>query len=247
MTFGERLIYARNMRGYSQKALAELLDITPTRLNYWEKDKRQPDVLMVWKIISALRISGNWLIGEEGNIEIETASAEQSSEGDIQKTRLIKNYDRLNSEGKEKLTDYSEDLSGNPKYTESVPEQRYRTIKYFYQPASAGYGEWIDNDSYDDFDIPDIPEYAAADFAVKVDGDSMLPDYEDGDIVLVHSQDTTLDGVVGVWWVEGEGTFIKELRKGSLFPHNKEYSAITLRGKDWRCYGRVIAKLDSED
>ena len=70
MTFGERLVYARELRGYNQKQFAEVLEVTPTRLNYWEKDKRQPDVLMIWKIISALKISGNWLIGEEGNIEI---------------------------------------------------------------------------------------------------------------------------------------------------------------------------------
>ena len=132
------------------------------------------------------------------------------------------------------------------KYTEQEPDKRYRTIKYFDQPAAAGYREWISTDSYVDYDIPDIPEYAAADFAVKVDGDSMLPDYENGDIVLVHSQNTTLDGDVGIWWVEGEGTLIKELRKGSLYPHNKEYSPISLRGKEHKCYGRVIGILDTD-
>lgn len=46
-TFGKRLVYARNEKGYSQKQLAELMGITPTRLNYWEKDKREPDIPML--------------------------------------------------------------------------------------------------------------------------------------------------------------------------------------------------------
>ena len=39
-TLGKRLVKIRKEKGLTQKRLAELLDITPTRLNYWEKDKR---------------------------------------------------------------------------------------------------------------------------------------------------------------------------------------------------------------
>ena len=40
MTLGEKIVYYRDKRGLTQKALAERMGITPTRLNYWEKDKR---------------------------------------------------------------------------------------------------------------------------------------------------------------------------------------------------------------
>lgn len=63
MTFGERLVESRKKAGYNQKQFAEALDITPTRLNYWEKDKRQPDVEMIEKISRTLGVSADFLIG----------------------------------------------------------------------------------------------------------------------------------------------------------------------------------------
>ena len=65
MTFGERIVRARENKGLNQKQLAELLEISPTRLNYWEKDKREPDVPMIWKLIETLDVSGDWLIGHD--------------------------------------------------------------------------------------------------------------------------------------------------------------------------------------
>lgn len=50
--------------------------------------------------------------------KIKKAPTEQLSESDFQKKRLIHNYDSLNDLGKERLTDYSDDLMGNLKYTE---------------------------------------------------------------------------------------------------------------------------------
>ncbi len=56
-TFGEKLIEARERQNLTQRALAELLNITPTRLNYWEKDKREPNIAMIKQIAAALNIS----------------------------------------------------------------------------------------------------------------------------------------------------------------------------------------------
>ena len=62
-TFGKRLVYARNKKDYSQKQLAELMGITPTRLNYWEKDKREPDIQMLKKLSELLGVDSDFLIG----------------------------------------------------------------------------------------------------------------------------------------------------------------------------------------
>lgn len=120
MTFGERLIYARELRGYNQKQFAEVLEVSPTRLNYWEKDKRQPDVPMLWRIISTLKISGNWLIGEDGNIEIVTKNnLLELSEKDPQLNKLIENYNKMNDFGKERLVEHSDEMLCIEKYTEN--------------------------------------------------------------------------------------------------------------------------------
>ena len=61
--FGQRLVDAREKKGYNQKQFAELLNITPTRLNYWEKDKREPDFFMFSKIVELLDTDANQLLG----------------------------------------------------------------------------------------------------------------------------------------------------------------------------------------
>lgn len=63
MTFGERLIERRGEKGFNQKEFAAALGVTPTRLNYWEKNKREPDVEMLKKIASILEVSTDELIG----------------------------------------------------------------------------------------------------------------------------------------------------------------------------------------
>lgn len=63
MKFGDRLTIYRGEKGFNQKEFASALGITPTRLNYWEKNKREPDVEMLKKIASILEVSTDELIG----------------------------------------------------------------------------------------------------------------------------------------------------------------------------------------
>lgn len=97
--FGKRLIQAREEMDLTQKKLAELLDITPTRLNYWEKDKREPDLFMFTKIINILNSDANELLG-------------------LKKNDIFK-VSELNDIGIKKVQDYIKDLSENPKYTKN--------------------------------------------------------------------------------------------------------------------------------
>jgi transcriptional regulator with XRE-family HTH domain len=61
--FGSRLVKLREKKGLNQRQLAEILNITPTRLNYWEKDKREPDFFMFSKIVQVLNADANELLG----------------------------------------------------------------------------------------------------------------------------------------------------------------------------------------
>lgn len=69
-TFGERLIAARKKKNITQKHLSEILNITPTRLNYWEKDKRKPDIEMIKQIANALDVHTDELLGLDITEEI---------------------------------------------------------------------------------------------------------------------------------------------------------------------------------
>lgn len=63
MTFGERLSLCIERAGLKQKQLAEMIEVTPTRLNYWIKDKREPDIAYIKKLAEVLNVSTDYLIG----------------------------------------------------------------------------------------------------------------------------------------------------------------------------------------
>lgn len=65
MTFGERLEKCIKDSNFTQKELADRIGITPVRLNYWVKDKRQPDVYFIKELAGALGVSADYLIGND--------------------------------------------------------------------------------------------------------------------------------------------------------------------------------------
>lgn len=95
MTLGEKVVYYRDKKGWTQKALAERMGITPTRLNYWEKDKREPDVKMLNLLCRTLEVDPKVLLSDE-EIEKAPAPSEDSAEANAIEKEMI---DRLVSLG----------------------------------------------------------------------------------------------------------------------------------------------------
>lgn len=92
-TFGQRLVASRERINLSQRELAERLGITPTRLNYWEKDKREPAIEMIKLIAQVLDLDTNYLIGHQPQNK---KAPLYSSEAE----KLAHDYDTLDSYGK---------------------------------------------------------------------------------------------------------------------------------------------------
>lgn len=119
ITFGSRLTHYRKEAGYTQKSFADALGITPTRLNYWEKDKREPDIPMLKRMLELLNIEADILIfGYNRN-------------------KTLSGYNKLNLEGQSKVKIYIDDLLENPKYTIennnkpiSSPRDRFEIAAY---------------------------------------------------------------------------------------------------------------------
>lgn len=116
-----------------------------------------------------------------------------------------------------------------------------RSIQYFHK-VSAGTGELIYEDSFEEcVEIPDVPKYRRAAYAVKVSGNSMEPLYHDGDILLIESTKTIEIGEIGIFNVSGNA-FVKKRGESELISLNPEYSNIPFT-QDTYCMGRVIDKL----
>lgn len=93
MSFSEKIVERRVSLNMSQKELAERLGVTPTRLNYWEKGKREPDVHYIKALARELGVSGDYLLeteSEEGTSGSVTGIGER-----IKKARLEKGYTQL--------------------------------------------------------------------------------------------------------------------------------------------------------
>lgn len=87
MTLGEKIVYYRDKKGWTQKALAECMGITPTRLNYWEKDKREPDVKMLNLLCRTLEVDPKVLLSDE-KTEKAPAPSEDSAEAQFSKLEI---------------------------------------------------------------------------------------------------------------------------------------------------------------
>jgi len=111
-SLGERITHYRKMIGMRQRELAAQTGISASALNYYEKDKREPNVLTLTKLAKVLSITGDTLLG----IERPEASAHDGSE-----YTLLKSYRILNDNGKHKLLEYAADLGGNIVYIKTGP------------------------------------------------------------------------------------------------------------------------------
>lgn len=120
-----------------------------------------------------------------------------------------------------------------------------RLIEYFHS-ASAGSGVYIlGNEVANRIQIPDTDEYKEVDYAIKVRGDSMLPDYCNGDIALVSQRKEMQIGDIGIFVKNGD-TYIKELGKDKLISKNDHYPNIPVTDLDnIVCMGKVVGKLKS--
>ena len=121
---------------------------------------------------------------------------------------------------------------------------RRRSIDLYDMPVSAGVGEFLtDANRIEDIVIPDDPRTAEADFALRINGDSMEPRYHSGDILLVQSADTVEEGELGIFVLDGSG-FFKKYGGDRLISLNPKYPPIPLKDfQDVACCGRVVGKL----
>ena len=231
MTFGNRLKQARENKGYNQKQFAERLGVTPTRLNYWEKDKREPDVAIIKQIAQILEVSSDWLIGDNLiNVDI-TLSANEKQH--IKKYRSLDHYGRKAVDG---LMDIELE-----RCSVVVELPRLITLPMADLPASAGTGQWLDeNGHFEDIDVIDTPQARTANIIIKVSGDSMEPLYHDGDALLVQRKAEVEQGEIGVFIIDGCG-YIKKLGHNELISVNPEYDNITLTSDNAAvCFGKVV-------
>ena len=125
----------------------------------------------------------------------------------------------------------------------TVASYRKRDILLYDLSVSAGTGVYLDDAQADSISIPDNDKTRVADFALRINGNSMEPKYHDGDIVLVEDTDSVEVGELGIFVLDGNGYF-KKFGGDRLISLNEDYGDILLQGySEVVCCGRVVGKL----
>ncbi len=246
MTFGEKLKQARTDAGLKQSELAKIIGTTNTTISNWEKGVSKPDLDMLSYICGALKVQASYflqpILPDDGvsipefNLIKKYRSLDPHGQ-DMVDTILVKEYERVSKYGK--LTAPATIIEFHPKQDNNL-----LVLPYFRAGVSAGTGIFIlGNEAEDDIELPALPEYEAADFAIDVNGDSMEPDFSHEDIALVQRDAEMHIGDIGVFIVNGDA-FIKELGEKELISRNKDYKNIPIHeGDNVVCMGKVIGKV----
>ena len=106
MGIGKRIKEAREAKGLTQAELANIVWVTPSAITNYENETSHPKEPILYKLFGALNCDANYLFQDVVNIKVR----------DIQKDVLNRNYDALNTEGRKKLVDYSDDLVSGGRY-----------------------------------------------------------------------------------------------------------------------------------
>ena len=170
----ERIRHYRLQMGIEQKELARRIGITGNSVCNWENGRGRPDVNLLPAICEALHITFYELFDVE-DPTVQYTAGEQL---------LIDGYRQL-SQGHRHAVSRLVDTLLEVQAAESCP--KIRKLTFFERSLAAGIG---DPTEFEDEGEP-IFLYASeavdrADCVFSVSGDSMEPEYYDGDLVLVH-------------------------------------------------------------
>lgn len=111
--------------GYTQKEIAEKLGVSKSSVTNWLKGKNSPDANLVMPICNLLNITVGQFYGEEETSPstAEAAPGEEQAKADPLRSTLLRNFDQLNQEGRERLVETSDDMVSSGKYIKSSTNQ----------------------------------------------------------------------------------------------------------------------------
>lgn len=165
---------------------------------------------------------------------------------DLREWQFIGKYRRLSDSGKE-LVDMVIDHELRHREEASVQQPKEsRIIPLYLTPAAAGYASPALGDDYEDYTVDKNSE---ADFAVRIDGDSMEPYIHDGDVALCKRGAIIHDGDVGLFFVDGDMKCKQYCQDYSgnvyLFSANRDRSdadvtVLASSGITLMCFGKVL-------
>jgi len=249
----ERLKLLRRERKLTKRDLVKELPLNYSTYANYESGFREPNSETLQLLASYFAVSLDYLLGVSNNRkkadEIAILTDDESEH--IAKYRILDTHGReivdlvLQKEA-ERVSSINAKMQAAK---EQAGDEHGIVLQVFHQRASAGLGNYLSEDSDDDYEEMRFMTTAVsrrADFCVKIKGESMEPKICDGDIVFVKAVPKVDIDNVGIFIYEGEA-FCKRLRldqkKGTLYLEslNKAYASKIITNPDnLRTVGLVI-------
>lgn len=195
----DKLKQKREELGLEQQELAEIIGVSKQAYFKWEKGLSKPTKANIAKLEKVLKVPKGYLSEDE----------------------ISSLYKQLTEPNQEKAITYVRDLVSSQKIV-SISEKR--SEYHVYEKLSAGIGASVYGDL--DYDVVYYNEELPHDFASWVDGNSMEPTYQNGEVALIRETGFDYDGAVyAVVW--DSQTYIKKVYREEeglrLVSINKDY------------------------
>lgn len=185
VAFKERLKELRSSSNMTQEDLAAKMEVSKGTIGNYETGRRAPDPETLELIADIFNVDVDYLLGRTNTLPV----------FNLEEKWIIDCYrktdDDIKTAIKTILRKYSEEKPI------AVEEKKTKIIPLFC--AAAGPGEPPSQDGFEDYEVD---EDSPARFAVKISGDSMEPEFHDGDIVLCRKKRPEI-GEIAVMMVDG--------------------------------------------
>lgn len=249
----ERLKTLRRERNLTMRKLVDELPINYSTYANYESGFREPNSEILQTLAKHFGVSIDYLLGVSDNRK----KAEEIAVLTDQEHDMITSYRLLDQHGSEMvefvLAKELERVLRQHNQTLETQHSRIQeesiALRVYRQRASAGLGNYLSDDSDDDYELMNFMVTKIskeADFCVRINGPSMEDKICDGDIVFVKATPTVDIGAVGIFMYEGEA-YCKRLRvdkkKGTLVLEsiNKSFAPKHITNPDaLHTVGRVI-------
>lgn len=241
-SLGNKKIMANNIRrhldslGLNVKDFAALMNFKYTTVLDWVNAKTYPR-------IDKIELMANYFkVDKSDLVERYTPSTSLLQQINDTVVRLTPPNQKIVLQTSEELWESQKAGSKTYRQTNEVSEvlQLY-SYDYYDHPASAGTGQYLNDVRVEQIELPvDID----ADFVIPIKGDSMEPDYHDGDLVFIQTSVDLTDGVIGVFNYNGDA-YIKQLvidkEQAYLHSLNPAYKDMPITPEtDFRIIGEVV-------
>lgn len=241
MNFGERLRARREALQMSRDELAELLGVSRSAIGNYETGVSFPKEEVMLKLFDSLHVDANYLFQD-------SFSAPETGFTHAERT-LLEKYRSLPQVGRRTVQSVVSALCVyRDELEQEQPEPELRQIPLYCSPAAAGYAAPVFGEDYDLIPVTEeVPK--GAEYAIRIQGDSMTPQIADGSVVYIN-RDPISNGDIGIFCVDGDmlcKQYCRDERLGIvyLFSLNRRRSDADVvltasSGRTLVCFGRVM-------